>query len=96
MDWRDNRRYLIQKGYEVKVKRWMKPGKTEGMDEDWIETLEAAQVRPAHLGPTLQMDAARRVLLVEGLYWCIRRMIEKLTADEQRMREAARFLSAFA
>jgi hypothetical protein len=95
LDWRNDQRYLVQKNYEVKIKRWLRPGKTEGLTEDWIENLEKAQDRPATIGPTLQIDASRRVLLVEGLYWCTRRMIENLSRDEQRMQNAARFLQAY-
>jgi hypothetical protein len=34
--------------------------------------------------------------LIEGLYWCVRRMIYKLASDTERMTRAAQFLRTYA
>lgn len=94
MDRRDNQRFLVQKAYSVKVKRRLTQDKTTGHTEEWIESLEAASVRP-DMGPTLAVKTDRKVLLVEGLYWCSRRMIQKLTENSEKMLNAERLLSAY-
>lgn len=94
MDWRENRRFLVQKAYSVKVKRRLTQDKTTGHTEEWIENLEAASARP-DMGPTLTVETKKKVLLVEGLYWCVRRMIQKLTEDSARMSRAKWLLSSY-
>lgn len=96
MERNEQRRYVVVKKYAVGIKRCTKPNGKEGLDEAWIEDLERSQVRPPMLGPTLQRDADSRTLLVEGLYWCTRRMIERLSLDAARMTSADAFLRTFA
>jgi hypothetical protein len=94
VDWRDGQRFLVQKSYTVKVKRRQPYDKTTGLTEEWIEALEVASSRP-EMGPTLKVEEVKKVLLVEGLYWCVRRMIQKLTDNTERMANAEKMLSAY-
>lgn len=94
VDWREDQRFLVQKSYAVKVKRRQTQDKTTGHTEEWIEALEVASSRP-DMGPTLKVEKAKKVLLVEGLYWCVRHMIQKLTENSERMAGAERMLSAY-
>lgn len=94
MDWRDNNRYLIQSSSVEKVKRRLMENQEEGHSEEWLESLERSVERPA-MGPTLLVEPKRKELLIEGLYWCARRMIQILASDQQRMVRAERFLKAY-
>jgi len=94
VDWRGDQRFLVQKSYAVEVTRLQTQNKTTGHTEEWIEALEVASSRP-DMGPTLKVEGAKKVLLVEGLYWCVRRMIQKLTDDTKRMANAEKMLSAY-
>lgn len=91
MNWQNNTRFLVQKQYVVKLKRLLANGKISGHSEDWLERFESSASRPS-MGPTLTVQPHKRVLLVEGLYWGTRRMIEKLSADAPRMQSANRLL----
>jgi hypothetical protein len=91
MDQRGNNRYLVQSDSVEKVKRGLTESKTTGHTEEWLESLERSVARP-QMGPTLVIESVRKVLFIEGLYWCVRRMIYKLASDEQRMIHAAQFL----
>jgi len=93
-DWRDDQRFLVQKSYYVKVKRWLPKNATTGQTEEWIESLESSSVRP-EMGPILKVEKDKKVLLVEGLYWSVRRMIQRLTADTDRMVKAKKLLAAY-
>lgn len=93
-DWRGDQRFLIQKSYSVKVKRWLTKSTTMGHTEEWIENLENSSSRPK-IGPILKIEKDEKVLLVEGLYWSVRRMIQKLTDDKGRMTKAERLLAAY-
>lgn len=95
VEWRNSTRYLVQKSYTAKVKKRLTQDKTAGHTEQWIEDLERSSARPT-MGPTLAVDSDSKVLLVEGFYWCTRRMIQKLLANEERMRKAERYLKDFA
>jgi len=94
LDWRDDQRFLVQKSYSVKVKRWLTKDATTGHTEQWIKNLESSRVRP-EMGPILKVEKDKKVLLVEGLYWSVRRMIQKLTDDKDRMAKAEKFLAAY-
>jgi hypothetical protein len=94
MDLRDNNRYLVQSDSVEKVKRRLTEERTTGHTEEWLETLERSADRP-ELGPTLVVEPKRKVLLIEGLYWCVRRMIYNLASDEERMANAAQFLKTY-
>lgn len=61
--------------------------------EAQLVDLETSARRPEFLFPTLihQPDGAV-FLTVEPLYWGVRRMIERLSADDARMKTAAWFL----
>ena len=95
MDWRGNNRYLVQSDSVEKVKRRLNENKTTGHTEEWLESLERSVARP-EMGPTLVVEPPRKVLMIEGLYWCVRRMICKLASDTERMARAAQFLKTYA
>ena len=91
IEWRGNNRYLVESSTVEKVKRRLTDNKTVGHTEEWLEKLERSLSRP-NMGPTLVVEGNKKVLLIEGLYWCIRRMIQKLASDEERMAIANTFL----
>lgn len=91
---RGDNRYLIQSDSVEKIKRRLTEDKTMGHSELWLENLEGSVARPA-MGATLVVEPRKKVLLIEGLYWCVRRMIQKLAADEQRMAQAEKFLKSY-
>lgn len=83
------------KGIVVKVKRLKTQsnrGRDRGLTEKQIESLEASQARPK-MSATVTATSQKKVLLVEGLYWGIRRMIEGLSTDQKRMAAAKAFLA---
>ncbi|MCL5062845.1 MAG: hypothetical protein M0Z70_07790 [Nitrospiraceae bacterium] len=85
------------KGLVVKVKRLKtstRGGKDRGLPEKTIESLEDGTTRPK-MSATVTATPQKKVLLVEGLYWGIRVMIERLTADKVRMLAADKFLAKF-
>jgi hypothetical protein len=90
----DDNRFLFPESYTVEVKRRMTQDKTTGHTEEWIEALEVSLSRP-NMGSTLSVEDSKRVLLVEGLYWCVRRMIQKLTDHKERMTNTERMLNAY-
>ena len=94
MDWRDNNRYLVQSDSVEKVKRRLSVEKTTGHTEEWLEALERSINRP-EMGPTLAVEPKKKVLLIEGIYWCVRRMIYNLASDSQRMVNAEKFLKTY-
>ena len=71
----------------------MKKGQ-QGHTERGVEALEEVS-RPAGLSPVLRSDEGRVVLLVEALYWGVRKMLVTLSSDRARMANAERFLAAF-
>lgn len=78
-------------GIKVKVKRLQRP--RGGLTERWIERLEKSSTRPRMSSAvTVRPDA--KVLLVEALYWGLRRMVEAMTRDAQLMNRAERFLAS--
>lgn len=79
-------------GGKVIIKRLQRSKQKGGLGEHWIENLEKGVVRPKMSSAvTVQPDA--RVLLVEGLYWGLRRMIEAMTRDSQLMARAESYLA---
>jgi hypothetical protein len=46
------------------------------------------------MSATVTLAPHKKVLLVEGLYWGVRRMIENLTVDPKRMQVAEDFLAS--
>ncbi len=82
-------------GLKVKFKRITtvtNGGADRGLTEEMIETLEASPIRP-NIQATVTLVAHKKVLLIEGMYWGVRRMIEKLTTDAKRMQAAEIFLT---
>jgi len=64
-----------------------------GLPEDLIEQFERSPARPSIAQSTIQRNAeGGRSLSVEGLYWGVRVMIQKLTADPTAMASAEKFL----
>ncbi len=83
-------------GLKVKFKRLKtstRKGTDRGLTERQIESLERSQVRPT-MSATVTLASDKKVLLIEGLYWGLRRMIERLTADQKRMSAAEQFLAS--
>lgn len=83
-------------GLQVKIKRLKtstRSGADRGLTESQIEVLEASPVRP-RMSATVTVASHKKVLLIEGLYWGTRRMIERLTADSKRMNTAEKFLAS--
>lgn len=77
----------------VKIKRLVTKNKTRGLPEKAIEKIENTAKRP-NMSPTVTTRSDATVLLVEALYWGLRKMIEELTADKARIIAAERFLSS--
>jgi hypothetical protein len=65
--------------------------KVGGLEEGAIEAIERSRDRPRHI-QTLRVANGRTVLLVEGLYWGVRRTIEILTRHHDLMDQAEVFL----
>ena len=66
-------------------------GVSGGLTERWIEKLEEDPTRPRMSSAvTVRLDA--KVLLVEALYWGLRRMVEAMKRDAQLMSRAETFL----
>jgi hypothetical protein len=83
-------------GLKVKVKRLKTVtirGADRGLTERQIEALERSPIRP-QMSATVTLAPHKKVLLVEWLYWGVRRMIENLTADPKRMHAAENFLAS--
>lgn len=81
-------------GLKVKYKRLKTStpkGTDRGQTERYIEKLEVSAARPT-MSATVTLASHKRVLLIEGLYWGVRRMIERLAADQKRMHAAEQFL----
>jgi len=88
---------LKSRGVVVKVKRLKTKtpgGNDRGLPEKFIESLENATIRP-NMSAAVSATPQKTVLLVEGLYWGVRVMIERLTADRVRMAAADNFLAQF-
>jgi hypothetical protein len=83
------------KGFVVKTKRlktFTSSGRDRGLTERKIAALETNGNRP-NMSPTLTTTNNKSVLLVEGLYWGVRRMIESITHDHTRMAAADSFIA---
>ena len=76
----------------VRTKTQTDSGRDRGLTEKNIESLENAQTRPG-IPATVTETPQEKRLLVEGFYWGIRRMIERLSADRRRMSSAEPFLA---
>jgi len=85
------------RGLMVKVERLKtssNSGKDRGLTEKQIAVIERGKTRPK-MSATVTATPQKKVLLVEGLYWGLRVMIEKLSADQKRMLAADKFLGNF-
>ena len=78
--WRDKRRIRLV------------IGKGPGLSEARLQKLEQARVRPRDARGTLLRSRRKRVLLVEGLYWGVRELVDRLTHDSVLMKDARKFL----
>lgn len=72
------------------VKRLVVQAQQVGHTERGVEDLEADQ-RPGNLSPVLRRDRERVVLMVEAMYWGVRRLIVRIAADTERMAGAESF-----
>jgi len=79
-------RLAIDDGVKHKVKKF------EGLSEKEIVARESSQTRPT-MSATLTVTKNKKVLLVDGLYWGVRRMVERLAADKALMNKAEKFLT---
>jgi hypothetical protein len=66
---------------------------TEGLSESFIEKQLEGHHRPKGISAILTISSDRQTLLLEALYWGVRRMIENISADKQRMQAAENFLA---
>ena len=80
------------RGIKVKVKRIERHNQRGGWTEKRIERLEKDSQRP-NMSPAVTVKSHKKVLLVEALYWGLRRMVEAMTRDTQLMARAERFLA---
>jgi hypothetical protein len=78
-------------GIKVKVKRLQRS--QGGLTELWIEKLERGPTRP-RMSSAVTVRSDAKVLLVEALYWGLRRMVEAMTRDAQLMSHADTFLAS--
>jgi hypothetical protein len=62
--------------------------------EDLIERIEQSATRPADASATIMVAHNSKTLRVEGLYWGIREMVRRLTADAAAMSGAAKFIAS--
>ena len=79
-------------GIKVKVKRLERVNQKGGPTDKWIERLEKDSQRQ-NMSPAVTVQSYKKVLLVEALYWGLRRMVEAMTQDTQLMVRAERFLA---
>ena len=85
------------KGLVVKIKRLKTAtngGSNRGLTEKQIELIEVGKNR-FNMSATVTATPQKKALLVEGLYWGVRIMIERLTADNSKMLAADTFLAKF-
>ncbi len=80
------------KGIKVKIKRIQRANSKGGLPERWIEQLERGPLRPK-MSPAVTVRRDANVLLVEALYWGLRRMVESMTRDPALIARAEVFLS---
>jgi hypothetical protein len=80
--------------HQVVVKRLTTDTGLRGRSEAGVESLEQI-ARPSPLSPVLRIDEGRVVLLVDAMYWGIRKLIVSLSGDRARMARAESFLAAF-
>lgn len=81
-----------RKTAKVVMKRLGTKGKTRGLPEKTIETLERSDRRLV-MSPTVVIRPDATVLLVEALYWGVRMMIEHLSRDRGKTHAAEAFLA---
>jgi hypothetical protein len=79
------------KGTKLLLKR-LKLGE-DGLSESFIETELEGYDRRTGMSAILTATSGTQTLLVEALYWGVRRMIENISADKTRMKIAEKFLS---
>ena len=78
---------------KVVIKRLTTADDKAGRTERGVEGLESNN-RPSGLSPVLSLEGDRVVLLVDALYWGVRKMLVELCADTSRVAEAERFLAS--
>lgn len=91
-----NRRELVQRTYFLQINRVGFPSRpARGLTDEQIQELEAEPVRPGWLPMTLavDVDAQKRILTVEALYWGLRCAIRTLCSDPVRMKAAVSFFA---
>jgi hypothetical protein len=82
-----------RKGDKLLLKRLKLTG-GQGLSESFIETQLEGFDRRTGMSATLTVTRGTQTLLVEALYWGVRRMIENISADKTRMETAEKFLSS--
>lgn len=84
---------VVDRGYVVKIERRTRPN-GNGFYESELELLERSESWPFphFFGQTLQERSDAKLLKVERFYWGIRRMVERLAKDSNRMGSAEAFL----
>ncbi len=85
-DQKTKKRRVVQPDFRLVIKKY------EGLSEEVLELREIALTRP-EMSATLRVEGKTATLLVDGLYWGLRRLVETLTHDKARMKRAEAFLS---
>ena len=82
-----------RQGQKIKLKRLVTDNERKGLPEKFIEQLETPN-RPSPMSPTVTVGSRETVVLVEGFYWGVRQMVERLSRDMSRMQAAETFLAS--
>lgn len=80
-------RRVTKTKYRLEIKKY------EKLSEEKIELREVAPSRPK-ISATLTVKGKDAVLLVDGLYWGLRCLVEQLTRDEALMKRVETFLTS--
>lgn len=81
-----------RKGNKLILKRLAPPNQEEGFSELFIETELENHDRRKGMSATLTFESGRQTLLLEALYWGVRRMIENISGDKKRMDRVTKLL----
>ena len=81
------KRHVKRRGFRLVIKKY------ENLTEETLVLREVSIVRPK-MSSTLRVVGGTTTLLVDGLYWGLRRAVDQLLADRDRVQRAEHFLAA--
>jgi hypothetical protein len=85
----------VMRNYRLKAIRMQHGENESGLPEEMIEHLESSREWPfAEMAITVSIELHKKTVNVERLYWGTRRMIERITEDQEAMRRAECFLTS--